>query len=202
MKKMNFSSATAPKMFQDSIDADLEKKTGRNYCPSNNKIMLVFIDDISMPFVNEWGDQITLEIVRQLIEQGGYYFLEKDKIGDFKKIENLRFVNAMNHPGGGKNDIPNRLKRLMFSFNMILPSKESVDNIYLTIINTAFTVKSFDEEVVKTANKLTASTIALWERVKRRFLPTPSQFHYLFNMRELSRVFQGIFECIKTREGR
>ncbi|CAG9316033.1 unnamed protein product [Blepharisma stoltei] len=202
MKKMNFSSATLPKMFQDSIDSDLEKKTGRNYCPPNNKTLLVFIDDISMPFVNEWGDQITLEIVRQLIEQGGYYFLEKDKIGELKKIENLIFIAAMNHPGGGRNDIPSRLKRHFFSFNMVLPSKESVDNIYGTIIRSAFTTKNFGEDVVTIANKLTGSTITLWERVKKRFLPTPSQFHYLFNMRELSRVFQGVFECIKTREGR
>ena len=202
MKKLNFSSATQPRMFQDIIDDSLEKGVGRNFYPPGKKNLLVFIDDISMPFVNTWGDQVTLEIVRQLIEERGYYFLEKDKIPDFKKIENLSFVAAMGHPTGGRNDIPNRLKRQFFCFNMILPSKESVDNIYGTIIQSVFTTKNFSDDVVDNANRLTGSTIALWERVKRRFLPTPSQFHYLFNMRELSRVFQGIFECVKSKEGK
>lgn len=48
--------------------------------------MTVFLDDMSMPVVNEWKDQITLEIVRQLIESEGFYFLTRDQRGDFKSI--------------------------------------------------------------------------------------------------------------------
>lgn len=202
MKKLNFSSATQPKMFQDIIDDCLEKSAGRNFSPPGKKTLLVFIDDISMPLVNTWGDQVTLEIVRQLIEEGEYYFLEKDKIGELKKIENLIFIAAMGHPTAGRNDIPNRLKRQFYTFNMILPSKDSVDNIYGSIIKSVFTTKNFTNDVVENAERLTESTIYLWEKVKKRFLPTPSQFHYLFNMRELSRVFQGIFECVKSKEGK
>jgi dynein heavy chain len=40
--------------------------------------MTFFLDDLSMPFINAWGDQITLEIARQLIIQKGFYFLDKD----------------------------------------------------------------------------------------------------------------------------
>ena len=51
--------------------------------------MTLFIDDLSMPNVNEWGDQITNEAVRQLLSQGGLYSLDKP-IGDMRFIVDTR----------------------------------------------------------------------------------------------------------------
>jgi dynein heavy chain len=117
-------------------------------------------------------------------------------------LENLTFIGAMNTPVAGRNDIPARVKRHFFSFAMVLPHTDSIDNIYGEMMRAFFTVKAFNQDVYNTANVLVTSTIQLWEKVKTSLLPTPQKFHYSFNMRELSRVFQGIFESIKVKDGR
>jgi len=194
LKRINFSSATQPINFQESIETEVEKKQSKIFQPAGGKKMTVFLDDMSMPFVNTWGDQITLEITRQLIEARGFYFLEKDDRGSFRGIEGLQFVGAMNHPGGGRNDIPHRLKRHFFSINMTPPSVRSIENIYGKILEALFNPKKYAAcpEVVQMKGYLVDATIAIWDAVKKRLLPTPAKFHYTFTIRELASVFSGI----------
>jgi len=94
----------------------------------------------------------------------------------------------MIHPGGGRNDIPNRLKRQFFTFNMILPL--NIDVIYGPIIKHVF--KKFGDNIKLIGDQLPFATIKLWNRVKSTLLPTPAKFHYVFNMRDLSRIFKGV----------
>ena len=128
--------------------------------------------------------------------------MDKDKRGDFKVCEDLQYIAAMQHPGGGKNDIPNRLKRNFFIFNMVLPSIVSINDIYGQMLKGRFPAGKVPEETLKVVKELTVATIALWRTMKDKMLPTPAKFHYIFNLRELSRVFQGIMltptDTIKT----
>lgn len=99
--------------------------------------MILFFDDMSMPKINVWLDQETLELVRQIMEQGGFWTLKKDDIGKFMNVQKVFYVGAMNSPTPGKNDIPNRAKRHFFVFSMVAPSKTTVDNIYGQMLDIA-----------------------------------------------------------------
>jgi dynein heavy chain len=45
---------------------------------------------------------------------------------------------------------------------------------------------------------LAIATIAIFNTVSLKFLPTPAKSHYTFNMRDVSKVFQGVYQADKN----
>jgi dynein heavy chain len=71
---------------------------GRLGAPSG-KTMCMFIDDLNMPALDKYGSQPPIELLRQVIDQGGFY--DRQKLF-FKYVANCTFAAACAPPGGGR----------------------------------------------------------------------------------------------------
>ncbi|KAL4700985.1 hypothetical protein H8959_014989 [Pygathrix nigripes] len=151
---VSFSSRTTSMDIQRNLEANVEKRTKDTYGPPMGKRLLVFMDDMNMPRVDEYGTQQPIALLKLLLEKG--YLYDRGKELNCKSIRDLGFIAAMGKAGGGRNEVDPRFISLFSVFSMPFPSEESLHLIYSSI------------------------------------LKGHTSFHYIFNLRDLSRVFNGL----------
>jgi dynein heavy chain len=57
--------------------------------------MVLFIDDLNMPQKEKYSAQPPLEIIRQQLDEGGWYDLDSK---EWKFLEDMTFIAAMGPP--------------------------------------------------------------------------------------------------------
>lgn len=71
------------------------------------------------------------------------------------------------------------------------PEKETLFKIFNSIL-TGFFSLGFVDAVKRQSDVITRTTIEIYKKIIVEKLPIPTKFHYTFNLRDVSRVFQGI----------
>ncbi len=64
--------------------------------------------------------------------------------------------------------------------------------IFTSIVSGFLVANKFFEKIQQMADVIVFSTIEIYEKLSATLLPTPTRFHYLFNLRDLSKVIQGL----------
>ncbi|TPX37396.1 hypothetical protein SeMB42_g06902, partial [Synchytrium endobioticum] len=185
---INFSSRTSSLTLQKNLEINVEKRTKDTYGPAAGKRLMVFVDDLNMPSKDTYGTQQPIALLKLLIERGGFY--DRGKELNWKCMKDVQFVASMGTPGGGRNDVDPRFVALFNVFNITFPTETSLLQIYSGIL--LGHVASFSEGIRNTADKLTKLTLKLYQDISKSLLPTPSKFHYIFNLRDISRVYEGL----------
>ncbi|XP_041266334.1 dynein heavy chain 10, axonemal [Onychostruthus taczanowskii] len=185
---INFSSRTTSMDIQRNLETNVEKRTKDSFGPPMGKRLLVFMDDMNMPRVDEYGTQQPIALLKLLLEKGFMY--DRGKEMNIKFLRDLGFVAAMGKAGGGRNEVDPRFTSLFSVFNVPFPSEQSLNLIYFSILkgHTA----NFNESISAISDKITQCTLELYKRIVTDLPPTPSKFHYIFNLRDLSRVYNGL----------
>ena len=127
-------------------------------------------------------------ILRQYLDYHHWY--DRTKLS-LKEISNVQYVACMN-PTAGSFTITPRLQRHFSVFAISFPGIEAVQTIYTSILQQHLQMGNFPGPVVKYAPNLVNGALALHARIGQQFLPTATKFHYIFNLRDLSNVFQGM----------
>ena len=95
---VNFSAQTSSGRVQQSIEEKLEKSRMAFSAPPGKRVA-IFIDDINMPAVEEYGAQPPIELLRLLIDKQGMY---DRKEWEWKKVVGTTLIAAAAPPSGGR----------------------------------------------------------------------------------------------------
>jgi dynein heavy chain len=184
---VGYSAQTKPANLRDVLETKLEKKRQKLLGPPSGKKMFLFVDDLNMPALEKYGAQPPNELLRQMIDQGGFYDVNKLF---FKNVENVVVVAACAPPGGGRNEVSPRLLRHFHMVWLTNLSEASMCRIFRNILQ-GFLEASLPG-MVPMAESLVQSSVDIYLRIQKELLPTPLRSHYTFNLRDLSKVFQGV----------
>ncbi|RKO99706.1 hypothetical protein CXG81DRAFT_14142 [Caulochytrium protostelioides] len=184
---VNFSAQTTAKQTQDIIESRMDKRRKGVYGPPITKKAVIFVDDLNMPAKEIYGAQPPIELLRQYLDHDGWYNLTDNT---FTSFVDVLLVGAM---GSGGRNVPT--SRFLRHFNTIAISSAddaTLARIFTTILSWHLASHPFDPSVVAMTDSLIAATCAIYRRSMTKLLPIPSKSHYTFNLRDFSRVVQGL----------
>lgn len=196
LRKVAFTNATHATFLQQYLDGSLYHRQGFRYGMRNNKILKLCIDDLHLPNYDICNQQSANQLLRQLMDRNIIY--TNGSQCTQKYIEGFHVIATMN-PFTKKANKP-KYSQLLGKFctvHMPLLSEKQIYSITTTLLEANMTLdqglslpQSLHDQIVNVSTKLLVNTCKMLNSSN-----SDLQFPYLFNVGDLSRVFQILQQC-------
>ena len=173
---LTFSAQTNARKTQETIEGKLIKYRKTLLGAPSGKQVIIFVDDVNMPMLEQYGAQPPIELLRQFCDYKGFY--DREKLF-WKSIADTTLVCAAAPPGGGRNAVTPRFIRHFNVLNLPSPPESIMKKIFSSILG-GF-LNQFKATVQKLRDAIVQSTVELYESISKELLPTPARSHYTFN---------------------
>ncbi|KAF7282405.1 hypothetical protein GWI33_002719 [Rhynchophorus ferrugineus] len=173
---------------QDLVISKLNKKKRGHYGPQKGKTAILFIDDVNMPLKEQYGAQPPLELLRQFFDHKNWYDLKNTEP---IYLHDVLFLGAMGLVGGSRQDVYPRFLHHFSIFSINEFSEESMSKIFSNILLLGWKNNGFPSEIISVVFQTVAASLDMFKAAMANLRPTPSKSHYVFNLRDFSRLIQG-----------
>ena len=142
-----------------------------------------------MPMVETYGAQPPIELLRLLVDRDGLF--ERAE-WEWKTVRDTTLIAAAAPPLGGRSPLCTRFSTNFNMFCLPEATEGMLNTIFTAILGGFFKVWNFAEPVQNLKDAVVGSTIEVYTKISKELRATPSKFHYSFNLRDVSKVVQGI----------
>ena len=192
---VNFSSTTSPSLIMKIFDQyGVYQKTPSGLVlrpASPEKWLIIFCDEVNLPEEDKYGTQRVISLLRQLVEQQGFWST-RDHL--WVHCENIQFVAACNPPTDpGRVPLSTRFLSHTPLLYVDYPEQQSLLQIYSTFNKALVSTKP---SIVSQYQALTQVMVDFYEQNKRRF-SLEQQPQYVYSPRELSRWVRALHNAFE-----
>lgn len=185
---LTFTTTTSANQTQELVISKLVKRRKNNYGPTKGKQAIIFIDDMNMPAKEVYGAQPAIELLRLYFDQKHWYDL---RTTEKLYIYDTFFYGAIGPVGGSRQLIYPRMLRHFNIYSINEFSKESMQKIFTTLLQLGWRRNGFGQDAQPYIVNIIVATMEIYEKASIGLRPTPAKSHYIFNLRDISRVIQG-----------
>ena len=184
-----FTNHSSPTGTQDKIMSKLDKRRKGVYGPPLGKKFIVFVDDINATAKDGVDSQPPIELLRQLVDHGIWY--DNKELSPIKLIE-ITILGTMRPPDGSSNSLSGRFFRHFNTLLLDRISDEVIVAVYSRVLLWHLDTKGFSKEFDPCINQIVTATLFVHKFIAENMLPTPNHTHYVFSLKEFSRVICGV----------